>query len=704
MNRKLCSETGFKMNAFINTGTRHLRRGLLRLTQGHSFRSLCLGAGLLSLANAGYAVETTADDSQLNDLLALLENETELATKTGMNANFIPGIATVLNGDELLARGARTVWQSLSLVPGIAQGLEMTGERQILSRGVGFGYASGNVKILLDGVSMNSTLLATANAVLDIPIEQIERIEVIRGPGSSVYGEYAYAGVVNIVTRKQARTLHLQSGEDADSGGGLIWNWHDPRRDLTFSVNLAGLEGDGAGVRVAEDALHATGEPELSNAPGRSNEAHRYRGLFADLQWGDTFASVKLLNDDYGDHFGINHFLPPPDQNLASSNRYLTAEVGHDVRFSESLDARLRLEALQHERDRNDLYVFPATYLGDAPIRMDQDYRETRLLAAADLHWRPVSAHALLFGLEASQVEVDQASWEWDGLPFEIPATWLDLERERHILGAIVQDQFRVSERVTLTGTLRYDEYSDVGAFLSPRLAAVWRIDPANVLKFQYARAFRPPTFYELEYAACPSLNASEIATYELGYILTKPRWEGRLTLFHSDLTDPIAFDESGQEGYVNGADARLRGIELEYVHRLGSKVKLDANLSYVDATRPATGEALTGGASLLGNLALLWKPRERWTAALQLRYVGERQRQDLPGRKAIDPYAQLDCTLNYRTPIKGLFASLGVKNLTDADIRYPDQLTSFGGVDLPYPDGYPRPGRRWWLSVGYDF
>lgn len=685
-----------KSRGFLPGGTRRSRR--------NRFRLFCLGATLLSLTGAGFAAETAEDDSQLHDLLSLIENETELATKTGMNADFIPGMVTVLSGDELLVRGARTVWESLSLVPGITQGLEMTGERQILSRGVGFGYASGNIKIMLDGVSMNSTLLATANATLNLPIEQVERIEVIRGPGSSVHGEYAYAGVVNIITRKQERTLHLQSSEGADTGGGGVWNWQDPKRGLKFSMNLAGLEGDGAGVKVAEDALYSTGDQALSNAPGRSNEAHRYQGVFADLQWRDTFASVKLLNDDYGDYFGINHFLPPPEHNLASHQRVLTAEVGHNLIFSMSLDARIRLEALQNERDRNNLYVFPANYLADQTILMDQDYRETRTLGAVDIHWRPVPRHELLVGLEASQTEIDQASWDWTGLPFALPATWLDLDRERQIFSTIAQDQFRVSERITLTGTLRYDDYSDVDAFLSPRLAAVWRIDRENTLKFQYARAFRPPTFYELEYAVQTSLDASEIATYELGYILTRPRWEGRVILFHSDLGSPIAFDEIGKNGYLNQEDARLRGIELEYVHRLGAKVKIDANLSYVDATRSSTCESLAGGASLLGNLALLWKPQDRWTAALQLRYVGERERAAFDPRGSIDSSTQWDLTLNYRTPVKGLFASLGVKNLTDAEVTYPDQIQSFGGVNLPYSAGYPRPGRRGWLEIGYAF
>jgi outer membrane receptor protein involved in Fe transport len=87
-------------------------------------------------------------------------------------------------------------------------------------------------------------------------------------------------------------------------------------------------------------------------------------------------------------------------------------------------------------------------------------------------------------------------------------------------------------------------DYSDLGAFLTPRLAAVWRIDDSNILKLQYAWAFRPPTFYEQAYPGRDSIGAGEIATYELGYILKQPRWEGRLILFQSDLTDPIVFGE----------------------------------------------------------------------------------------------------------------------------------------------------------------
>jgi iron complex outermembrane receptor protein len=83
---------------------------------------------------------------------------------------------------------------------------------------------------------------------------------------------------------------------------------------------------------------------------------------------------------------------------------------------------------------------------------------------------------------------------------------------------------------------------------------------------------------------------------------------------------------------------------------------------------------------------------------------VGERSRAPEDPRPPLDPYTLLDLTLNWRSPGPGPELHLGVKNLNDADVRYPDQLQEFAGVALPYPESYPRPGRQLWLSVGYVF
>ena len=619
--------------------------------------------------------------------MTLLEQETKLATRNGMNADFVPGMATILIGENLMARGVRNVAEALALVPGISQGLEMTGERQILSRGIGYGFASGNLKILLDGVSMNSTLYATANPVLNIPIEQVERIEVICGPGASVHGEYAFAGVIDVITRKHQRHLSAQAMDGVDQGGGGSWYWQDPARDLSASFNVLGLDGDD-GVDVAEDALYALDRSALSNAPGPSNESNRYRALFANLNWGDVFAALKILDDDYGDYFGINHFLPPDHDQLASRQNYHSLQLGANLELGERLSTRLRLEALRYQRDCDDLFVFPAGYFIDDPVTMSQDYQETRYLAAADIHWRPNDRHQVLFGLEASQVEVDEATWDWPA-SFAIDYPWLDDSRHRRVLSLIAQDEYRISDQVTLTGALRVDGYSDADTYLSPRLAAVWRLNSEQIFKLQFAQAFRPPTFYELEYPADGrGLEAGEIATYELGYILRKPTWKGPVVLFQSDLTDQVVFGNR-ESGYINSADVRLRGIELEYEQRLGAHLRLDANLSYVDSHDFGTGRPLPGATDLLGNLALLWRPAEPWTAALQLSYVGERARRVGDERTPVDAFITADLTLSYGSASdSGVYAHLGVKNLTNADICYPEQEASFAGMPLSYLRG----------------
>jgi len=636
-------------------------------------------------------------------LLELLDEQTDLATRSGMNADFIPGMATVLSGDDLLARGVRTVWDALGLVPGISLALEVTGERQVLSRGVGHGYASGNIKVLLDGVSMNSTLLATANPVLNLPIEQIERIEVIRGPGSSLHGEFAYAGVINVITRRDERRLVLRGAEDGEAGVGLIWQWSDPARDLELSLNAAGLERDSDGVWVERDALFFTGDEALSRAPGPANSAARHSSLFVDLRWGAWFGGLKLIEDAGGDYFGINHFLPPDDGRLAALQRERVIELGRELRWSERLHGRLRLEAREHEHKRQQLYVFPAGYLGEEAVYMDRDYREQRALGALDLYWRPHEAHAVFLGLEAARIVMDDALWRWSGFPDELPSAWIDPRLNRRILSAVVQDEYRPLDALTLTATLRYDDYSDFGGLLSPRLAAVWRLQSDQVLKLQYARAFRPPTFYELAYSIPGDMEVAEIATWELGYILTRPSWEGRVILFHSDLIKPVFFDKDKHPAFTNGSDVRLRGLEIEYQHRLSPRLKLDANLSLVNAERRPSGEALPGGADVLGNLGLLWRPVNDWTLALQMRHVGERIRAPDDSRDSVPASTRFDLTLSHKSMGRGPSLFLGVKNLTDAEVRYPDQLTSYDGVDLLYFDGYPMPGRQWWLSLALD-
>lgn len=661
---------------------------------------------LFSIFSHGPVVAESSDDQDLRNLISLLDSQTELATKSRMNADFIPGMASILYGDDLLARGARTVWEALGLVPGISLAMEFTGERQILSRGVGHGYASGNVKILVDGITLNSTLLGTANPAMNIPVEQIERIEVIRGAGASVHGEYAYAGVVNIITKQKTSNLHTHYEHDSHYGLGGLWYWLDKENELSVSLNISGLRGDGHDVQMEEDAWYHTDQSELSNAPGPTNEAKQYLGLFFDLEWKGWFAAAKLLDDAYGDHFGINHFLPPADKRLASQQKYRSYSIGNQSKLSEKIKTEIRFELLEHERNRDQLYIYPADYITPYPIYLDSNYEERKYTISMDLYWQPNQKHETLLSIQASDTTIEEADWRWPELPFELPETWIDTKKSRHLVTFITQDQFRISEQLTLTGTLRYDTYSDLENPLSPRLASVWRLAPDKIVKLQFSRSFRPPTFYELQNPGTSEdeLKLSAINSTEIGYIVKKSDWRSSFILFQSDLIDPITFDEINYGGYINTDDARLQGFEFEYQQHLGYNLKLDSNLSYVNARFRETGEHLPGGAEWLANLGLIWKPFKDWSTALQTCYVGERHRSNLDARTKLPSSTVFDFTIGYQGIASGLKLHMGIKNLTDEEIKYPQQLTTDleGEAFLPYPDDYLRPGRRWWLSLDY--
>ena len=138
---------------------------------------------LLSMAAApAFAQEapdkglSAEDQAELKALLSIVEEETEVATKTKMNSDYVPGIVTILNGDDLEALGIRTVWDALSLVPGIQILRSNDTNPSVTVRGMDFRFNSGNIKVTVDGVSLTREQAGVNSAVLFFPIAYFEQI------------------------------------------------------------------------------------------------------------------------------------------------------------------------------------------------------------------------------------------------------------------------------------------------------------------------------------------------------------------------------------------------------------------------------------------------------------------------------------------------------------------------------------------------
>ncbi|WP_049757642.1 TonB-dependent receptor plug domain-containing protein [Magnetococcus marinus] len=311
---------------------------------------------------ASAEMEEGGDLEALESLLTVLDEQTDIATKTRMNVDFVPGLVTVLHGQEMLERGALTVWEALRFVPGIEPSIDKTGGRQVLVRGVGGGFASGNMKILLNGVPFNATLAATADPVLNLPLEQIKQIEVIRGPGSAVHGEFAYAGVINVMTLEDEQKGFVRGGSFDTYLVGVMGKVQPKSKSWSLNYNGSAWQTHGNRELYADDGLFNNpsygGLQSQTNTPGYTNEGLQSRAMLMDFVYGDYGLSLKYVEDGHGDHYGTVHALSEPYSGISYRNKFLSLEgrgrleVAKDVQ----LDAKL---GWMHYANAIDLAILP---------------------------------------------------------------------------------------------------------------------------------------------------------------------------------------------------------------------------------------------------------------------------------------------------------------------------------------------------------
>jgi len=185
------------------------------------------------------------EEMALFNIMNILDVETEIATKSKVNADFVPGIVTVLRGEQLEMMGVEDVHAALQYVPGANLVSNNYGRKGVTVRGIGGAFGSSNLKLMLNGHAVNGNFSVAAPHLMNLPIEQVDRIEVIRGPGSVLYGEYAFSGVVNVVTRSGDNRGFVGYGRyDSPVMGGVIS--HEISEGVDLSLNLSAKKSGGA--------------------------------------------------------------------------------------------------------------------------------------------------------------------------------------------------------------------------------------------------------------------------------------------------------------------------------------------------------------------------------------------------------------------------------------------------------------------------
>ncbi|MBF0152963.1 MAG: TonB-dependent receptor [Magnetococcales bacterium] len=654
---------------------------------------------------------TSADVA--SDLLSIMAETTEIATRTRLNADFVPGMVTVLLGKELLMQGVHTLREAWNLVPGVVY---HAAEDSLVMRGIGF-WASGKVKVMLNGVPVNDGIISSTRAIVNLPIEMVERIEVIRGPGAAVHGEYALTGVVNVITYQDGRRAFGQVGSwRTYSGGGLLTldqgEWHT-------TLNMAGWQTRGDDLIAQGDSATRLG---VGNAPGPANDAQKSRNLVMQVAHGETSFLFQYVDNLSGDKFGLNNFLPPPGRRLIYDDRILNVELQQRASFS-GVKALFRGGWSQ--------YLFDADHINFAPPPINMSLQaepgadgsivgsmralENRIHANGLVEYQAPAGHLLSWGVDWARTELNglDTYGNWDPATGYATATinrfpasqqWIEQSlAHRTLYGTLIQDQWSIHPRVMLTGGVRLDEYSDMGQSISPRLAAVWQMDDQNILKVQYGTGFRPPSFLGmysrfLLLRPNPNLLSEKIRTFDLGYIHRTSSLVGRLTLFDSLLQDMVSMDTAQVPAQnVNIGDIRMQGAEAEIETTVTERIKLTGNLSYVLDRNQSIEQNLPGIGRWMGNAGTLARFDAGWSLYIGANYVGIRNREPMDPRPPMSPDWTVNTTLSKRSCwIFATTCQFGIKNLLNHQaMEYGSRFDAFD---------FPLPGREFWAKVAHDF
>lgn len=566
-----------------------------------------VAAALLLVASRALAQgdEPSPEVEQLDleALMALRVDDVSSVSKHLQSIASAPASVTVITRDEIRDLGYRTLAEALNGVRGVFT----TYDRNYTYLGFrGFERGDYNTRILLlvDGHTWNEDVydMAFIGPEFGVDLDLVERIEIARGPGSSIYGGNALFGTVNVVTR---RPESLGRGEVAASGGSF--GAYGGRATVAY----AGRDAEGllslSGNDVRGQDLWF---PEFASTPSggwaRGQDWERWGSFLGKATWRGWTLEVLGVRRDKGvptGSFGAV-FDDPHNQ---TTDRRLSAELRRGWTPTPSIDV--------HARAYFDAYAFGegyayATATGAPPtINHDDDQgrwigTEVRTLSRLGGGW------LLVAGAEA-KLHLLQQLWNFDeNGPVNL------LARRSAAAGSLyAQLEAPLTPWLQATAGVRYDRVGSIADELSPRLALVVSPWSGTTVKALYGRAFRPPNYAELRYAnaefwePATSLHPEHIATYELaveqrfssGLQLAASGYRYDVEGLVSATTDPV----TGMGTYTNADAARATGVELEAQQRFSSGVAVRASWAIQRAEDAATGARLTNSPTSLAKVHL---------------------------------------------------------------------------------------------------
>lgn len=638
---------------------------------------LCLPTSFTG-PGTSHAADDDPRDLRTLDIEELMTIEVQTVTSASrfrQKVTEAPSSVTVVTSEEIRRYGYRTL---ADLLRGV-RGFTTVSDRNYTVLGVrGFGLPgdyNSRVLLLLDGHRLNDAVYDSAAIGTDfvLDIDLIDRVEISRGPGSSLYGGNAFFAVVNVITRKgkdfggpelsgEAGSFHAEKVRASFGKSGREGS------ETVLSASGYTSDGDRLSFRQFDQRDPFADVRARNNGIAEAGDSERFRSGYARMAAGRFTLAGACLNRTKG----VPTAAKGADFN-DPGNRTEDRRSSLDIRYTSEPGNKTVLSAGGY----HDSSHHSGDYRYAGVLNRDESYGawqggEARLSTTA------LRDHHVVLGAEyRGNRHQDQRNA--DRNPYHLS---LDDKRRSRTRSAYVQDEVTLSRSVLLNAGLRYDHTSTFGGTTNPRLALITAPSDNAALKLLYGSAYRAPNAYELYYQSPtsvpplqgnPSLLPEKIKTYETAY---EHYFGGSVRAsvggYYYAITNLIvrAAVPGGIATFRNLSEVEGKGLELELHKQWRGGVDGSASYALLRTRDKTAGAALSNSPEQLAKLAVSVPFRnDRVVIGLEGQYTDTRR--TLSG-STLGDYFLTNLTVLVRNPSRTMEVSLGVYNLFDTAYRDP--------------------------------
>jgi len=642
--------------------------------------------------------------SALEEEILWLKEETYVstATKTLEDISKSGATVSVITAADLKNMGARNLMDALKRIPGIGINAINIGIPSIEVRGVKTEY-SEKVLFLVNGHSINNNLVngGATWSHNNFMIDEIKRVEIVRGPGSALYGANAFVAVINIITKESKDINGTILTSTVGSNDTQKINIQTGRKvgTVNYALNLNFFNTDGFREVVQTDAVGSTGETDDWNRRfdlGFNLRVSNFslQGKYLKRKAGSYAGFFNALNDESKQEY-TEYFLELGYSQELSDNFTVSSKISHD-----------HFEANNFWELLSESATFPNGMLAKSPATNE------KISAEIQIEYK-LEQHKFLAGLMTehhSQFDIDfEANFDpATGAPLpggyqNIYATspW-NISQNTDIHALFVQDIWDIHKDIRAIVGARYDHYSDFKGTFNPRSSLSWEFQDNYTFIATYGSAFRAPTFGEVYNSHNPivvgnlDLDPEEIETYELGVNgeLNK-RTHFRLTGFRNNISDLI---NNASGAFDNAGKLEVNGVEVEFKSRLRNGSSFNLNYTYQYAVNKLTDHRAPDVPMHKVNASFNYRHSQYFSSYIGISHRGQLKRMTdgaADNRSDIADFITVDVAANWNVHPDKFELKASIYNLFDEEYVDPAKANTVAS-------DFPQPGRNILLEASY--